>query len=139
MIEYLYSLYKEISMSELTRQEMMALRDIVPSFMLLKVDTSPLTPWIISEKHVRILEALLTIKRQDQNGSDFTSTDGIREHVEVTTGKLYPYIDINSFANDLHIRGYVDLAAQVDTEEDVTVSSYRINNSGESLLQRMAQ
>jgi hypothetical protein len=57
----------------------------------------------------------------------------------LSTGKLYPYIDINSFANDLHIRGYVDLAAQVDTEEDVAVSSYRINNSGESLLQSMAQ
>jgi hypothetical protein len=126
-------------MSDLTRQEKSALRDIVPSFILLRVDTTPLTPWIISKKHIRILGALLTIKRKDQSGSDFTSTDGIREHVALSTGKLYPYIDINSFANDLHIRGYVDLAAQVDTEEDVAVSSYRINNSGESLLQSMAQ
>ncbi len=81
----------------------------------------------ISKRHVRILAMLFMIS--DQIGDHYAGVTSIQQLIAEATNKLYPYLDIESFADDLVTRGYADCK-----DLEGIGKSYKIEEDGEKLV-----
>ena len=121
-------------MPDLINPATRALSDVDALYLeVIESDTAPLTRLTISKKHVRILVALFMLKEKSVRGATFANLEDLQELVALITYKRYPYLDIVSFANDLHIRGYADTAEDEDGEK-----YYKITDDGVLLLEQLA-
>lgn len=69
----------------------------------------------------------------DQIGDHYAGVTSIQLLIAEATNKLYPHLDIESFADDLVIRGYADCK-----DLEGIGKSYKIEEDGEKLLNWVA-